>query len=234
MVHWVYILRCTGQKDTWSSKGINDKIYVGETIRLYTRLREHTLRAVGSCTTSEFYPNRLVGLYKLENHLLYINNKENSIHHKMYNEGYMDKLENKQDALNLENTLTEMYMQAMGPKWENVYGGKYHNGNRPYDNPGEEAEFNRPFCNCKIPADIKEYNDKIYWRCSRKNIWDKLHEYIVDKLGLKLQNIVKPCKFYREYTEGEKFKCKNLIYNSPTQNFKITDKCLILDDSDDE
>ena len=225
MVHWVYILRCTGEQVDWTSKGINDKIYVGETIRLYTRLREHTrsiIDGVGSCTTSEFYPNRLIGLYKVKDECSIING---------YDWGFEDE---KLWGRSLENELTEMYMQAMGPKWKNVYGGKYHNGYRPCDNPGEEAEFNRPFCNCKIPADIKEYNGKKYWRCSRKNIWDKLHEYIVDKLGLNLQNIVEPCNFYKEYTEGEKFHCKNLIYNSPTQNFKLTGKCLILDDSDDE
>jgi len=234
MVHWVYILRCTGEKTEWTSKGINDKIYIGETIRLYRRLREHTKCGRGSCTTSEFYPNRLAGLYKVEDDLLYINNNENSIHHKMYDEGYIEKLENKDDSRNLENTITEMYMQAMGPKWKNVYGGKYHNGYRPYDNPAEEAEFNRPFCNCKIPADIKEYNGKVYWRCSRKNIWDELHNYIVEDLDLSLQNIVEPCKFYKEYTEGEKFKCKNLIYNYSRNNIKLCEECFLLSDSDGE
>ena len=75
MVHWVYILRCTGEKAEWTSKGINDKIYIGETMRLYRRLREHTKCGGGSCTTSEFYPYRLAGLYKVEDDLLYINNK---------------------------------------------------------------------------------------------------------------------------------------------------------------
>ena len=80
-----------------------------------------------------------------------------------------------------------------------------------------------------------KYKDKVYWRCSRKNIWDELYEYIVDELGLGLQNIVNPCKFYKEYTEGEKFKCDNLIYNYPSEFvFKFTGKCLIMDDSDDE
>ena len=229
MVHWVYILRCTGEQVDWTSKGINDKIYVGETMRLYTRLREHTVRNVGSYTTSEFYPNRLVGLYKASNDYLLL--EEDTITHDMYKTGYLD--ENKNDTRNLENTITEMYMQAMGSKWKNVYGGKYHNGYRPFDNPGEEAEFNRPFCNCKIPADIKEYKDKLYWRCSRKNIWDKLEDYIIDELGLGLQNIVNPCKFYKEYTEGEKFKCKNLIYDYPKQKIKLTGN-LLFDDSDDE
>ena len=221
MVHWVYILRCTGEQVDWTSKGINDKIYVGETIRLCTRLREHTVRDVGSYTTSEFYPNRLIGLYKVKDECSTING---------YDWGFEDE---KMWGRNLENTITEMYMQAMGPKWKNVYGGKYHIGYRPCDNPGEEAEFNRPFCNCKIPADINEYNGKKYWRCSRKNIWGKLHEYIVDKLGLNLQNIVEPCNFYKEYTEGEKFKCKNLIYDYPKQKLKLTGN-LLFDDSDDE
>ena len=233
MVHWIYILRCTGEKVAWTSKGLNDKIYVGETTRLYRRLKEH-VNQEGSVMTYDFCPNRLVGLYKVEDELLHINNDENSIHYKMYEEGYINKLENKNDALNLENDITEMYMQAMGPKWENVYGGKYHNGYRPHDNPGEEVEFNRPFCNCKIPADIKEYNGKIYWRCSRKNIWDGLQEYIVGQLGLNLQNIVKPCEFYKEYNQEEKFTCTNLIYNYPEDKIKLTGKCLIMDDSDGE
>jgi hypothetical protein len=234
MVHWVYILRCTGETEDWTSKGVNDRVYIGETTRLFTRLREHTVREVGSCTTSEFYPNRLMGLYKVEDDLLYINNNENSIHHKMYNEGYIEKLENKTDAMNLENTLTEMYMQAMGPKWKNVYGGKYHAGYRPYDNPGAKAEFNRPYCNCKIPADIKEYNGKKYWRCSVKNIWEDLEIYIINELGLNLQNIVEPCKFYKEYNQEDNFECEKLIYNYPIDKIKLTGKCLILDDSDDE
>ena len=90
------------------------------------------------------------------------------------------------------------------------------------------------FCNCKIPADIKEYNGKVYWRCSRKNIWDELHNYIVEDLDLSLQNIVEPCKFYKEYTEGEKFKCKNLIYNYSRNNIKLCEECFLLSDSDGE
>lgn len=210
MVHWVYILRCTGEDCENTSKGHNDKIYVGETTRLFRRLKEHTVRRVGSCTTSEFYPNRLIGLYRTSNDYLLLDG--DTITHDMYKTGYLD--EDKNDTRTLENTITEMYMQAMGPKWKSVYGGKYHNGYRPLDNPGEK-EFNRPFCNCKIPADIMKYNDKVYWRCSRKNIWDELYEYIVDELDLGFQRAVVPCKFYKEYKEGEKFKCDNLIYNYP-------------------
>ena len=60
MVHWVYILRCGGEIEEWERPGINDKVYVGETLRLYRRLKEHVdSDRKGSCTTSEFYPNRL-------------------------------------------------------------------------------------------------------------------------------------------------------------------------------
>ena len=38
MVNWVYILRCTGEKEDWTSKGVNDRVYIGETTRLFTRL----------------------------------------------------------------------------------------------------------------------------------------------------------------------------------------------------
>jgi len=196
MVYWVYILRCSGEKEKWHS----DKVYVGETIRLHTRLKEHTDEyKLGSYTTSKFYPNSLIGLYKVEDEINLL-------------EGYDLEFEDKKMwALYLENTITEMYMQSMGPKWKNVYGGKYHNGYRPHNNPSLSKKFNRPYCNCKIPADIKEYNGKIYWRCSKKNIYNKLQEYIVDEL--KLQNNVKPCKFYKEYNKSEEFTCEKLIYN---------------------
>jgi hypothetical protein len=213
MVHWVYILRCTDDERVNCSHDpawLHDKVYVGETERLYRRLREHT-ENVGSCTTSEFYPNRLMGLYEASND--YLLEEGGIITYDMYKTGFLS--ENKTDTRNLENTITEMYMQAMGPKWKNVYGGKYHNGYRPYDNPGKKSEFNRPFCNCKIPADIKEYKGKVYWRCSRKNIWDNLYNYIVEELNWRKQDLVKPCNFYKEYTEGEKFNCKNLIYDYP-------------------
>ena len=57
-MHWVYILQC-GEK--------NNKIYIGETKRLYTRIKEHCKKNTGSVTTHFFYPNQIIGLYKLEN-----------------------------------------------------------------------------------------------------------------------------------------------------------------------
>ena len=50
----------------------------------------------------------------------------------------------------------------MNTKWDNVYGGKYHEGYRPNNNPSDNIRLNRPYCNCKLPADINIYNDKIY------------------------------------------------------------------------
>lgn len=223
MVHWIYILRCSGDHY------LNDKIYVGETARLYRRLREHILKKVGSCTTNEYYPNRLLGLYRVKNNY-FLSGCTVTIQRCYYDELSDDKNHTRQ----LENTITEMYMQAMGPKWENVYGGKYHQGYRPCDNPGEEAEFNRPFCYCKIPADINvKDGGEQYWRCSRKNIWDGLHEYIIDELGLERQRFIEPCKFYKEYNEGEKFKCYNFIYDR-IKEATLSGKCLIESDCDDD
>jgi len=163
-MHWVYILQC-GEK--------NNKIYIGETKRLYTRIKEHCKKNTGSVTTHFFYPNQIIGLYKLEN-------------------------ATKTSALDLENTITEMYMQYMGSKWENVFGGKYHVGFRPYEHPSANKEFSRPFCDCGVPADKKEFNDKKYWRCAKKNIWNGLQEYVTNELEFESQHTCEPCRFYKE------------------------------------
>ena len=94
MVHWVYILRCSSGENIY-----NDKIYVGETCRLNTRLKEHVF-GYGSCTTDEFYPNRLMGLYKVKNDFL-LNDIE------MYNMLDNDIVEeDKMDSRDLENNIT--------------------------------------------------------------------------------------------------------------------------------
>ena len=226
MVHWVYILRCSSRENIY-----NDKIYVGETCRLNTRLKEH-VSGRGSCTTDEFYPNRLMGLYKVKNYFL-LNDIE------MYNMLCYDIFEeDKMDSRWLENNITEMYMQSMGEKWRNVYGGKYHNGcwslRCKNSNPFQDKKFNRPYCKCKIPADINRSNKKSYWRCCRKNIYEKLQDYIVDELGLSSQDIIEPCNFYMEYREGQEFQCKDLIYTYKNHNIKLNGNCLLLSDSDDE
>jgi len=121
-----------------------------------------------------------------------------------------------------------MCMQSMGPYWKNVYGGKYHDGYRPNENPSKDCLFKRPYCNCKRPADIKEWNGKKYWRCAKKNIWDKLKDYVLNDLAFSYQNDA--CNFYGDYIPDSNFKCENLIYE-----YKINNgTCQLLSDSDNE
>ena len=180
-MHWIYILKC-GEK--------NDKIYVGETKRLYKRLKEHCEKETGSVTTHFFQPNQIIGLYKVEDDFLLIEN------HLQSTKG--NKV-TKASALALENTITEMCMLSLAEKWDNVFGGKYHVGFRPASHPCEDKEFNRPFCKCKMPADIKEFNGKPYWRCSKKNIWSKLQDYATDDLEFVSQYECEPCNFYKDF-----------------------------------
>lgn len=160
-MHWIYVLQCE-----------DNVTYVGETKRLFTRLKEHCKKHTGSVTTHCVNPEKIIGLYRLET-------------------------ATKKKALELENSVTEMIMQNKGKYFYKVFGGKYHVGFRPDINPVKDKEFSRPLCNCKMPADIKEFNDKKYWRCSKKNIWNKLESYVTDKLDFKLQNTCEPCNFYK-------------------------------------
>jgi hypothetical protein len=194
-MHWIYILRCD-----------NNIIYVGETTRLYKRLIEHK-NGEGSDTTSEFKPYKLMGIYKLIKDGLTF---DCPINKDMYEQGFID--ENKPWGLELENQITLMYMKAMNTKWDNVYGGKYHIGYRPENNPSNNITLFRPYCKCKLPADINIYNNKKYWRCCKKNCWDGLNEFLENKLEYPL---LEPCNFYKEYKEKEEYVCENYIYGDP-------------------
>ena len=192
---WIYILRCN-----------NNIIYVGETTRLYRRLIEHK-NGEGSDTTSEFKPYKLMGIYKLIKDGLTF---DCPINKDMYEQGFFD--ENKSWGLELENQITLMYMKAMNTKWDNVYGGKYHVGYRPENNPSNNIKLFRPYCKCKLPADINIYNNKKYWRCCKKNCWDGLNEFLENKLEYPS---LEHCSFYKEYKEKEEYVCENYIYGDP-------------------
>ena len=196
-MHWIYILRCN-----------NNIIYVGETTRLYRRLIEHK-NGHGSDTTSEFKPYKLMGIYKLIKDGLTF---DCPINKDMYEQGFFD--ENKSWGLELENQITLMYMKAMNTKWDNVYGGKYHVGYRPKNNPSNNIKLFRPYCKCKLPAeiDINIYNNKKYWRCCKKNCWDGLNEFLENKLEYPS---LEHCSFYKEYKEKEEYVCENYIYGDP-------------------
>ena len=203
-MHWIYILRCSG-----------DTIYVGETERLYRRLSEHK-NGRGSKTTKDFKPYMLMGVYKLIKDGLTF---KDSYAKDMYDSGEIT--ENKLWALELENQITLMYMKAMNTRWDDVYGGKYHVGYRPSEIPVKNCYTFRPYCKCKIPADIHQYKDDKYWRCCRKNIWDGLNEKTKDLKFLE----VDCCDYYKKYNKNDKYICESFIYSEPEKaGFKCS-KC---------
>ena len=69
--------------------------------------------------------------------------------------------------------------------------------------------------------------EKILEMC-KKNIWDKLKDYVLNDLAFSYQNDA--CDYYKDYTPDCNFKCENLIYQ-----YKINNgTCQLLSDSDDE
>lgn len=211
-MHWVYVLKCQG-----------NYIYVGETERLYRRLNEHCNKQNGASTIRSPIET-LMALYKVESDCKLIDKEKDPIHFDMSSKDYLTP--DKTSALYLENNITKMCMQSMGPQWNKVFGGKYHKGYRPSFNPGKDCKFNRPFCNCRLPADIKEYNGNKYWRCAKKNIWDRLKIYLIHDLDFDyLENC---CNFYKNFKESEIFICESLMHDYPINN----GTCQILSDSE--
>lgn len=194
-MRWIYVLKC-----------YENVIYVGETTRLFKRLIEHK-NGNGAETTSDFKPYKLLGIYKLIKDGLKISEPINK---DMYETGFFE--EDKSWALELENEITLMWMKSMNTKWDNVYGGKYHVGYRPEENPADNLTLLRPYCKCKMPADINIYNNKKYWRCCKKNNWDGLNDFLQITLGF---SGLEACNFYKEYIENDSFECLSYFYGDP-------------------
>lgn len=246
MVHWIYVLRCSEPNpegfsrwthsdfrvDNQRADNFNDLIFIGETTRLYRRLKEHSetdetgfkkehsTTKNSSLITHNYHPSNLIGLYNLDSvhklpnfRKLYIGNLLNN------------EITYKKIAIQCVNEITIMYMKAINNLYTNVYGGKYNINNRPETNPANNYHsFLRPYCHCKMPADIKIYNSKIYWRCSKKNIWDELNTYAI-KLNFYNQKHSVPCNYYKEYNDTKHKPPNDLIYKEPevqqSENLKI-------------
>ena len=107
-MHWVYILRCRCEDDPQDRR--QDRIYIGETERLFRRLKEHITghygTASGSVTTSNNRPIRLIGLYKVKDEGEFAFS-DDPIHKDMYETGYLT--ENKNWALNVEDKICLLY-----------------------------------------------------------------------------------------------------------------------------
>ena len=229
-MHWIYILRCSGFDDEIGLHDRHlDRIYIGETTRLFRRLKEHCGGdwgdAMGSVTTCKYRPIRLLGLYKVEDEGLFAFSND-PIHKDMYETGYLTEC--KTWAREVENKITLQYMKSMGRKWTQVFGGKWCRRDRSHINPSKDYTIDRPYCKCNVPADINEYNGKKYWRCSQKNFWDGLKNKLED-LGLNFGGS-NPCDYRRPWKENDTFdECR--IYQDEN-TIQLTGQCWIGSDEE--
>lgn len=202
-MHWVYILRCD-----------EDYYYVGETKRLYRRFWEHQ-SGVGGLNTTTYTPHEIVAIYKVDtickftDYNNYVNNKIDGVLPENYKRFTLrDKLrdfndeseEYQYDNLCAETNIAECLMIHKKNQWEKIRGGKYTRFDVEYKYPNNDYIKDLPLCHCGLPCDIRINEDKnyLYFRCAKKNLWDKLREEfdIYDE----------PCSFFMEYTKDKTLK----------------------------
>jgi len=201
-MHWVYILRCE-----------DDYFYVGATSRLYRRFWEH-LKGNGGINTYVHSPQQIVAIYKVNVICKFVdyNNYINKILDHNYEidgssyanlelNNWDDKEEGgEDDKLYAENNIAECLMTHKKNKWNKIRGGKYIRFDIEYKYPDNNDIKDLPLCKCGLPCDIRknEYKNYLYFRCSKKNMWDKLKKiFDIDD---------EPCNFFMEYTKDKQVK----------------------------
>jgi predicted GIY-YIG superfamily endonuclease len=155
-MHWVYVLL--------SDDG---DIYVGETMRLFRRWNEHQTGRGGSNTSKGNY-DTVIGLYNVA--------ANRSFRHFRYDrniwscERYWKEDAGKDDALEIENVITERYLVDRGITYQSVKGGRYTVDSKCNNFCSSEVsayDRDRPLCKCGYPCEVKMKNDntKIYFEC---------------------------------------------------------------------
>lgn len=188
-MHWVYVLECE-----------DNRIYVGETKRLFRRWNEHQ-NGLGGINTSTYEPTKIIGLYKVSN---YESFSTYDYFAKEIGKIRTDILKNwgsgeSYKAREYEDFITLSLMKENGDNWNRVIGGSYCQSFRPM--PAKLSNFETGvMCKCRIPAEINysKGNDFLYYNCSR---WGK--EYLLDNCGLDYDY---PCNFWQKYTGDEEAK----------------------------
>lgn len=201
---WVYILQCE-----------NGYFYVGETSRLYRRFWEHE-NGLGGLNTSVYPPINIVAIYpvnRLGKFFDYTRKVSINDYHLNYNiyfkrGGIIENFNIDADADNecgynslwIENTITEKIMIDNEPNWKKIRGGKYVRFNVEYNFPNNQLTKELHNCNCGLPCDVKrnDENNYLYFRCAKKNMWDKMRE----EFGITDE----PCKFFMKYTKDSTYK----------------------------
>lgn len=194
-MYWIYILECE-----------NKVLYVGQTSRLFRRFWEHE-RGVGGVNTSIFKPIRVVAVYKLStlgnffyyNKFIYDSLSDHNYYLYFNNLKYLDRFNKYHDynKLQIENNIAECLMIQLD-NWTRVRGGMYTRFDKEYKKPINKYLENLPLCDCNLPCDIK-YSKKdkfLYFRCPKKNLWNKVP----------MNDHSKACKFYKEYTKDIKYR----------------------------
>jgi predicted GIY-YIG superfamily endonuclease len=217
MVHWIYILKCE-----------NDVYYVGETTRLYRRFWEHQ-DGCGGLNTQTYPPEKLVAIYQVHRLYKFINHIKN-IQNNNFNTGYdifFDRggiyenfnLEGEYEYFDYrwtENFIVEKLMIDRKEKWKNIRGGNYTRFNVNYCFPTNEYVKEIPNCHCGLPCDIRKNEDEnyLYFRCSKKNMWDEMIDYI------DIEVEYEPCNFFMKFS-------KDFTYNVDYENRKLKIKELL-------
>jgi predicted GIY-YIG superfamily endonuclease len=175
-MHWVYVLR--------SSRG---GIYIGETVRLFRRWNEHQTGR-GGINTSQGDFDTIIGLYSVVNNRSFVRFLDDGAIWRC--ERYWDDETEKQEALTIENHITERYLSERGISHNNIRGGKYTTEDRceNFCFGGGKCIKDRPLCKCGYPCEVKMKNDKtkIYFVCPIPD-WIK---------GFK---VPEKCNFWQEY-----------------------------------
>lgn len=197
-MHWVYIFECE-----------DNRLYVGETTRLFRRCWEHN-RGDGGVNTRVFKPERLAAIYKVQTlgkFQSYDYNVDEAVHNRTkYNKWKLIKFEDDEEDIHdykaAENNIAECLMMSFGVT-KNIRGGKYTRIDNHYELPNNDLFKRLPFCDCGYPCDVKKCKDKdvLYFRCPRKNFWDGLRE--------SFECCDEPCKFYQEYNHDSSLRNKS-------------------------
>ena len=219
-MRWVYILKCDG-----------NNYYVGETKRLYRRFWEHQ-NGNGCINTITYEPEEIVAIYKVNTICKFLNYNEyvNDILDSSCQEKYDgfnnlrqfndeveddDEYDNLYDNFYAENNMIECLMTHNIDSWNKFRGGKYTRFDIDYNYPNNKYIKDLPLCECGLPCDVKknEDNNYLYFRCAKKNMWDKLrNKFNIDD---------EPCKFFMEYTKDKKLRLEeNKKFEDRKKNLK--------------
>jgi predicted GIY-YIG superfamily endonuclease len=193
---WIYILKCD-----------DNYYYIGETKRLFRRFNEH-FKGKGGINTTEHNPICILAIYKvssISNYIdydKYINEFIQNKFDESYDNTYINNFEEDNDyaSIEMENNITECIMINNKDNWKNIIGGKYVKEDCKYIFPINSYMKDFPLCFCKLPCDIKknQTNEYLYFRCPKKNFWDKL----IDNFNIEDE----PCNFYKEYTKDKELR----------------------------